>query len=213
MSSDFDSPLGKKTSTFTSPNPPAQRRVFSVPDSEFDQFEIPENAVALPQMQPGVPVQLTAEQFNELQNRRNNTRAAQAKPTSEAKLRVELLAGIGRTTKEVEVDGHKFLLQSLKAKEARAATIAAIAFQSDFIFELRSQTLARSLLQIDGYDPDLMLGTKGIEDRANFFNECEEAFVNCLYGGYTDLCKEQEKIFNIKKPEDAAKLVEDVKKS
>ncbi len=202
---EIKSPLGTRT------YPVAQKQVFSVPDESASMFEIPDNVTTnLPQN----AVQLTPEQFNEFQTKKQALRISSQKTSSEARQRVELLTGIGRLETSVEVGGHKFTLQSLKAREMRevvkcAAKIEAVA---DQIFELRLQTLARSIIQIDHQPFDLILGASNIETKLVFIDECEDHIINYLYAAYSEMIKQNENKLNIKSAEEAQEVVNEIKK-
>lgn len=188
----FDSPLGSKQNTNQSQQP---RKTFTVTDDT--DFDIP----GLPDLQPGVQVELSPQQFNAMQAAKQTAKAVQSKPTSEAKQRIELLTGIGRMTKEVVIDDHKFELQSLKAREMKEAVQVAanVIDSSQTVFELRAQQLARSLVRIDDHPVGLVLGTDSLEMRLYFINECEEKVVNILYSAFSDMSKEQDEKYGLKK--------------
>jgi hypothetical protein len=207
--SEIKSPLGNRS--YSAP----QKQVFSVPDESEGMFEIPgESEVAPPPVMPRNATVLTPAQFNELQAKKQALKVSMGRPTSEARQRIELLTGIGRLETEVEVDGHKFVLQSLKAREMREVVKSAgkVDLLSEQIFELRLQTLARSIIYIDGQPLDLILGHSSIEARLAFVDECEEHIVTQLYSAYSEMIKQNENKFALKSATDAHEVVDEIKK-
>lgn len=204
---EFDSPLGKKRILNQG------RKVFNVPDEsqeQEDEYFIP--PTALPNMKPGVEVELTPTQFQEMQQRRTSFKNTQGKASGEARQRIELLTNIGRLTKEVEIEGHKFTLQSLKSKEMRE-TIKAVSQANDgadSIFEMRAQILARSIIKIDGHSVEIVLGDDSFEEKLNFIDDSEETIVNQLYAAYTEMTKKID--LNVKNAVDAKEIAEEIKK-
>lgn len=197
---EFDSPLGKKQF------PNQSRKVFNVPDE--DAF----SPAAVPEMQPGIPVELSAAQFQEMQQRKMQIKQSQGKATSESRQRVEVLTGIGRLTKDISIEGRVFTLQSLKSREMRE-TIKAVSQATDgadSIFEMRAQILARSIIKIDGHPIGLVLGNDSLESKLTFIDESEESTVNQLYTGYTEMTKKTD--LAVKTVEDAREIAEEIKK-
>lgn len=216
--SDFDSPLGKKTSS--TPSNQVQRKVYSVPAEQDHLFEIPgekTNPDIISQLKQaqGSPKQLTTEQFQELQDLKQKHKVQAARPSSEAKLRVDLLTGIGRLTKDVKVGDHTFTLQSLKARELKDVfvTCASVEEKGAYIFEMRAQTLARALLQVDGHDFGTVLGSNNLDAKLYFLDESEEFVVATLYTTYSELSQEQNDRYGVKNDSDVKKIIEDVKKA
>jgi hypothetical protein len=131
-----------------------------------------------------------------------------------ARTRIEVLTGLGRLTREVEIDEVRFVLRSLKARELREIFLAVSPFDGtvELSFELRRQTLARSLCRVADTDLDLFLGTTSLEAALNFVEDQDEAILARLYAEYQLLAAEINQKYAIKTPEDAAQLGEDLKK-
>jgi hypothetical protein len=214
--SEVKSPLGKKT--FAS----GQRKVLTISDDTFEDVPMPrqepQSVAPRQQIQPPLqsqqPVQLTAEQFKELQARRNELRTVSKRAAPEAKLRAEILCGIGRLQTEVEVGDHKFVLQSLKAGEMKEVltVVSQVSAAATAMFEMRAHVLARALVMVDDQPIDLILGTSNIEDIIDFVNELQESLVNQLYTSYTTMVKENENKFTVKDGQDAREVAEEIKK-
>lgn len=208
--SEIESPLGKKSFPTTT-----TKRVFTVTDdTQDDNAPLPQSIEF--QNNPGrQEVRLTPEQFNELQARRKEAQSNQRKPTSEARQRVEILTGIGRLTKEVVIEEYKFTLQSLKSREMREIIkiVSQVAVPSEAMYEMRAQTLARSLVKIDDRPVGLVLGAATLEDIVEFINESEEHIVNQLFVAYNDMVKMHDAKFAVKNEQDAKEVAEEIKKS
>ncbi|HVI39751.1 MAG TPA: hypothetical protein VM577_03750 [Anaerovoracaceae bacterium] len=207
--SEIESPLGKKT--YGGP----ARRVLAVSDEseDFDTKPLPPSMMPQTAQQPR-EVKLTPEQFNEMQARRNEARMAQKKPTSEAKVRIELLTGIGRLTKDVVIGGYTFSLQSLKSKEMREVikNVSAFEVPSESMYEMRCQILARSIVRIDDQPVGMVLGSDSLDAIAVFIDESEESTVNKLFSAYNEMVKSIEETVSVKTPEDAKEVAEAIKK-
>lgn len=210
---EIDSPLGKKTFTST------PRRILTVENTEDDfgpaDLGPPDNYFPdnFPQMQPGVPVELTADQFRDLQAKRAQILAAQKKASPDARQRIDILTGIGRITKEFSLDGHTFVIQSLKARDLREIIVEASKVSNiEVNFVLRAQTLARSLIKIDGHEVGLVIGNNTLEARLALLDELDEGTLSYIHQQYSEMNKEHQEKFGIKNEEDAKEVVEQVKK-
>lgn len=131
-----------------------------------------------------------------------------------ARQRIEMLCNISRMHKDVDIDNTKFVLQTLKGKEQREVWVAAAELQNtvQFPFELRKQTLARSLTQVADTDIDLFLNSSTIESKLEFVDELDEEVLNKLYSEFNKLVDETKSKYSIKSDKDAAAVVEDLKK-
>lgn len=196
---EYESPLGRKKVGSSG----GERKSYVVED---ESLEIPSEPVSL---QPGVPVQLTAEQYNLMQSKRKEILAAQKKPSSGSKQRLEILADLGRLTQDVKIGEHVFTIESLKSKETREIYSAAANLEvaSEAVFEIRTQTLARAIAKIDGHSVGMVIGDS-LEERLLFLDEMEEHVINKLYSTFTEMMKSIE----IKSKEEAKEVAEEIKK-
>ena len=192
---EINSPLGRKVISSGTSSPP--RQMFSIPDEEQKQ------------------VQLTPEQFAEFQSKKIETKQISKKPTTEAKLRIEILTGIGRLQSDVIIGENKFSLQSLKSGEMREIikSISNITSGTDASYELRTQVLAKSLYAIDDKPTDLVIGAVSLEDTMHFINDLQESVVNKLYKGYTTMIEDNEDKMVVSTVEQAKEVSEEVKKA
>lgn len=209
---EFDSPLGRKQMTGS------PRKVLTVEDETWQDPEGMPPAPSLDNFVPeklkkaeGQAVQLSPDEFRAMHNKRQEILANQNKITGNAKERLNLILNIGRVTKDVPIDEHTFTLQSLKDKELREVVVAASKVENgaETMFEMRLQTLARSLKKFDGHEIGLVLGNP--EDSVNaclaYLEEADEQVVNKLYEAYSEMMN-QKKVAS----EEAKDLVNEIKK-
>lgn len=140
--------------------------------------------------------------------------AGQERLNDAAKRRIEALCGMSRGTREVDIDGNKYLLRTLKSKEHRAAIVAAAEFDGSAhaAFEIRKQLLARAIVQITGYDVELFIGDPSIAARLEFVDELEEPMLIKLYSEYLDLAQTTQERYFVKTESDVKEVMEDLKK-
>ena len=135
--------------------------------------------------------------------------------TSGAKKRIELLADIGRLTRDVKVGGYVFSLRTLKAKETREAAIAAfssVETQLEASYEVRRHQLARSIFQIDSHSTDEVIEAMSLEDKLVWLDGLEEILVSKLFSEFNSLKEEAQVKYGITSAEQAKEVIEDLKK-
>jgi hypothetical protein len=201
----------------------AGRQVIDVEDTSAEATEMPnarpdargsfESIEELEQMrQP----RLTEKKVAEIEKRRREVYAQEEAVTPEMKKRVEFLAGIGRLTDTFEVDGVKFSIQTLKSKGFQSlASIVRVLSDlppSDFIFELRKETLARAVSKINDVSLSNVVGSESIEKKVAFFHELDENLIAHINDKYQILIKSGGDKYGIKTEEDVKEVAEAVKK-
>lgn len=131
-----------------------------------------------------------------------------------AKRRVEMLLGMTRLTKSIEIDDNQYILQTLRSKEVREAITSSAEFNGtvQFAYETRKQFLGRSLIQVAGVDIEQFLNSNELEARLDFVEEMDHSLALRLYNEYVLLAKESEQKYAIKTVEDAKDVVDDLKK-
>jgi hypothetical protein len=131
-----------------------------------------------------------------------------------AKRRIEMLCGLTRSTRTVDLDGQIFSLRTLKNKEMRGALLAASQFDGtvESPFEIRKQLLARSLYEIAGTEATLFLGDPSLEAMLEFIDDIDETLLTRLYTEYLRLVDDASKKFSIKNNSDVQEVVEEIKK-
>ena len=132
-----------------------------------------------------------------------------------AKRRIEILVGMSRVTRTVEVSGNSYSFQSLKSKEMREAIVAAAEFDGTVHgpFEMRRQFLARSLTHVAGLEFEQFIGTDSLETKLAFMDELDHSLLNRLYDEYIELTNEVKNKYSINNEVDAKEVVDDLKKS
>lgn len=222
--SNFDSPLGKKSF-----NTQALRE-FDVPDAS-DQYGDAPQGRPIHRIQRGMPDDSAIAEFQnrlqqtelrdpaeieqEIRAAKEARRVGVERITDGAKRRVEMLLGMTRHTKDIDVKGNVFTFQVLKGKEMRAAILAASKYDGtvEGPFEMRKQYLARSITHVAGVEIGNFLSSNSLETKLAFIDELDEPLLNHLYDGYVQLAKEAREMYGIKDENDAKEVMEDLKKS
>lgn len=225
---EFDSPLGKKK---VAGQP---MREFNVPDeSEFVENSVnpvfnAQRARASAGNMPPPPSPFNTEAMygnlpseqdlaaaeREIQAARAAKRSGKERLSEGAKKRIDMLLGMTRTTRQCEVEGVTFVLQSLKAKEMREAIILASQFDGNVQspFEIRKQFLARSIVQVGDIDINQFIGSEDFESKLAFIDELDESLSNRLYDEYVALVKDARGKFSIKNENEVQEVISDLKK-
>jgi hypothetical protein len=198
---------------------PISRSVTST-DKNFRTFEVhDESGHEAPEYSSSV-VHETRSHTRDVSEVEADYRAARrAKVTGQSPLteygreRVEVLTGLGRKTKAVTVEGVTFLLRTLSGKEQRSCVAAANKVPTiEALFEGRKHQLAYAIIQVDGQDLDLVLGTNDFNAKLSFIEEMEENIIDHIYDKFSDLNAEVKKQFAPKSDKEVQEVVEDIKK-
>lgn len=133
-----------------------------------------------------------------------------------AKKRIELLANIGRLTKDVKIGDFVFSLRTLKSKETSEASLATFSTSLTNLqasYESRKQQLARSVYKIDGEDVAAIIGSNSVDDIVKFIDDnLEEVVVEKLWSEFIALKEEARSKYGINNEKDAEEVSEDLKK-
>lgn len=131
-----------------------------------------------------------------------------------AKRRIEILIGMTRLTKDVEIAGQHYGLQTLASRELRDALVATVEFDGSIqlVFETRKQLLARSLTIIAGVEISQFLNSTDLEARLDFIEDMDHALLLRLYNEYVALAAEAQEKYALKTPAEVKEVVEDLKK-
>lgn len=216
----FQSPLGNKEF-----NSPSMKEIDIPDDSEYVQpiinrgANVPFDVNAMrdfqARMQPSVHQE---KDFNEIE--RDIKEAKMAKRQGKERLsdgarrRIEMLVGMTRLNRSVDIDGNIYMLQTLKSKELRDAIVASVEFDGtvQFSFENAKQILARSLIQVAGLNIEEFINSNELEDKLYFIENLDQSLLMRLFSEYNLLNKESQEKYSIKNTEDAKEIVEDLKK-
>lgn len=131
-----------------------------------------------------------------------------------AKRRIEMLIGMARMTKTIDVSGTTFTLQTLRNEEARDILIASVQYDGtiEFSFENAKQTLARSLIEIAGTSIDQFLSSSDLDVKLDFVEQLPQALFTRLFNEYVNLDNESREKFGLKTEVEVKEVVEDLKK-
>ncbi len=220
---EIESPLGK-----TSVNVP-HRRVYTVKDeNSTDDASVMDASSYEGQ---------TAEEFlREQDSRRGNlgkplegikSRQEMLKEKSrikpETKKKLEILLGIGRETRDVNIDGVIFSLQTLKDHEIEELTKLPRLFDEgsdkikestavEFLFHLRRVTLGYSLFSIDGSPTDQVLEVNDFDSKVDALKDLDNNLISRLFNVYEELRDETAEKYSIKSKKEVAEVVDNIKK-
>lgn len=189
-----------------------QMREYDVPDESdhYDNNSVHEMQMKINREQERDPSEIE----REIRAAKEARRTGKERLNEGAKRRIEILLGMTRTTRTINVGGNEFVLQSLKAKEVRESIMVAAEYDNTVQspFEIRKQFLARSIVSIAGVDFVQFIGSNSLESKLFFVEELDEALLNRLYDEYLNLVKEAREKFTIKNEEEAKEVLVDLKK-
>ena len=131
-----------------------------------------------------------------------------------ARHRIEVLLGMTRLTRNVEIDGQIFTLQALKNIELREALVATVEFDRtiQFIFETRKQLLARSMTVVAGVEISQFLNSEELGARFELIDNMDHALLQRLYSEYVLLANEAQEKYAIKTVAEGKEVIADLKK-
>ncbi len=224
----FDSPIGSKqfpnqqTREFSvsdesgyqppPPPPPQQmRRDHQAPpvidEAAFREFQA--------RMQPPPPQmrEMSAVEQDILAAKRAK-REGKERLSEGARRRIEMLIGMTRMTRDVEIAGQMYRVQTLTDQELRDAIVASAEYDGSvqFIFENRKQLLARSITLVAGVEIDQFLNSNELEARVALIENMDHALLVRLFNEYNGLAKEAQDRYVPKTPEQVKEVAEDLKK-
>jgi len=128
--------------------------------------------------------------------------------------RIEMLIGMTRLTRTVDIGGSTYVLRSLNGREMREAILAASAFDGTVQgpFEIRLQMLAHSLYMIAEIPVEQFLGTSQFEARLDFLEALDDALLNRLMSEYTSMSRECKEKYGLTTIDQVKEVAEDLKK-
>lgn len=224
----FDSPIGSKQFTGQ------PMREFSVPDEtgyepppqmpvrqarpQYEQPAFDERAMREFQGQMQQPMGGSVREMTDIEKdiyaAKKAKREGKERLSDGAKRRIEMLLGMIRLSREIEIGGQMYKLQTLTSAELRDALVATAEFDGSvqFIFETRKQLLARSLIVVSGVEIDQFLNSRDLEDRLYFIELLDHALLVRLYSEYVSLAQEAQDKYSPKTEAQVKEVVEDLKK-
>lgn len=152
--------------------------------------------------------------YNAIAQERKSRRESQERVSRSAINRLEILAGIARGTKDIEIGGVTFGLRTLKAREQKDLVMRATNSSNGFdeMFTVRIYTLAYGVYQIDGRDACEVLGTYKIDELAKIYEDFEESLVSKLHEEHTNMVKEHNSLVFKDLGQNSKEIVETIKK-
>lgn len=150
----------------------------------------------------------------EIKQAREVKRTGKERLNDGAKQRIEMLIGLTKSVREVTLGDHVYVLQTLRSKEMREAIMLAAEFDGTVQspFEIRRQLLARSLIKIAGVEIAQFVGSDSLEARLALIDELDHYLSNTLFDEYNVMTNEAKSKFDIKTNQDAAQVIDDLKK-
>jgi hypothetical protein len=220
----YESQLGSKQSKV-----PGMRE-FNVPDESgeqqvqhrhiredvpsFDPDAMREFQASLQPKPPAIQMKEFSDVERQVFEAKKAKREGKERLSDGARRRIEMLIGMTRLSKDVEIEGNLYRLQSLTSIEMREAITATAEFDESvqFIFENRKQLLARSLVIVAGVEINQFLNSSDLEDKVYFIELMDHALLLRLFNEYNLLAKEAQDKYAIKTEVDVKGVLEDVKK-
>ena len=228
----FESPIGSKQfngpvmKEFTVPDnsgpqpPPQQRRRDNSPPP-FDEAALQDFQSRMqpqPSVQPRPMANPMSKETTEIEREfasiKRERREGKERLSEGARRRIEMLIEMTRATKEVEIEGKLYKLQSLSSQELREAVTATIDYNGtiQYIFENRKQLLARSLTVIAGVDIDQFLSSSDLDTRLEFIELLDHALLVRLFDEYVILAQGVQDKYAIKTEVQVKEVLDDLKK-
>jgi hypothetical protein len=211
---EFNSPIGKR-------NIQNNNREYKIPDETGSQRNLEAPVFDQRDMQdfnnrmsPAPAPYQSGELEREIQEQKKLKREGRDRLSEGARRRVEILVGMSRISREFDIGGYKYKLQSLTSKELREAIVGAAEFDGtvQLVFETRKQLLARSLIVVAGTDINDFLSSNDIKTKLDFIEELDHSLLLRIYNEYTLLVNEVNEKYTLKTEEEAKEVLEDLKK-
>jgi hypothetical protein len=220
----YDSPIGSKQF------PGQPMRDISIPDEHsqpprqvrpgrdhaqpvFEEEALREFGIHPEQQMPQLPREMSQVEQDILAAKKAK-REGKERLSDGARRRIEMLIGMTRLSKDVDIDGKLYKLQTLKSRELREALVATAEFDGtiQLVFETRKQLLARSLVVVAGVDVEQFLNSSELQDKLDFIEEMDHSLLIRLYNEYVELSNAAQAKYALKTVEEVKEVVEDLKK-
>jgi hypothetical protein len=221
----FESPIGSKQfqgqpmreinvpdeSGYDQPQRPVRHTQEQVP--QFDPAAMREFQASMQGPGP-MPVREMTEIEKDILAAKKAKREGKERLSDGARRRIEMLLGMTRLTKDVEIAGQMYKLQTLTSQELRDSTVATSEFDGSvqLIFENRKQLLARAITVVAGVPIDQFLNSNDLDIRLEFIEMMDHALLHRLFSEYTDLLREAQDKYSPKTEAQVKEVVEDLKK-
>lgn len=222
----YDSPIGSRQiqgpamrdvsvpdeSGFTPPPPQHRHMREEVPPFDPEAMREFENNMQ-PRHNP-IPMKELNDVERQVFQAKKAQREGKQRLSDGARRRIEMLVEMVRLTRDVDVDGKMYRLQTLKSRELREALVATAEFDGSIqlVFETRKQLLARSLIVVAGVEVAQFLNSNDLQDCLDFIEELDHSLLLRLYNEYVSLAQEAQDKYTIKSEQQVKEVLEDLKK-
>lgn len=160
-----------------------------------------------------------------------NQERTERKGFQDARRRIEIITGIGRKTKDVQIEGSIFTLRTLKTFEqnclaqviegADRITLpnGGVVFKPTSMYNIKVEALGHAIYMIDGQNIDVVLGTSNddyeiqLDTRKDLIREMDNSLIDYLFVNYEDLMKESVDGYMPKNVIEAEEVVDTIRKS
>ncbi len=224
----FDSPLGSKQVSGTvmkefnvpdesgfSPPMPQQVRQRHNDIPVFDENDMRDFESRMSPPPRNVQMREISEGERQILEAKKAKREGKERLSDGAKRRIEILLGMTRLTKDIDIGGNLYRIRTLTSRELREALLATSAFEGNaigYVFESRKQVLGRSLMVVAGVEINQFVGSNYLEDHLEFIEDMDHSVLIRLYNEYNALAQEAQDKYSPKTEEEVKEVLEDLKK-
>jgi hypothetical protein len=196
------------------PPPPPHRHVQEMQPPPFDPVAMREFEASMQPQRAPLPMKEMSDVERQIFEAKKAKREGKERLSDGAKRRIEMLIGMTRLTREIEIEGNIYKLQTLKSKELRESLVATAEFDGtiELVFETRKQLLARSLVVVAGVEISQFLNSYDLQDHIDFIEEMDHSLLLRLYNEYVSLAKEAQDKYALKTDGQVKEVLEDLKK-
>lgn len=181
---------------------------------QFDPHAMRDFEASMQPPRPAMPMNELTDEEKRIVELKKAKREGKERLSDGARRRIEMLIGMTRLTKDVEIEGQMYKIQTLSSRELRDAITATAEFDGsvEFIFETRKQVMARALTVVAGVDIAQFLNSYDLQDRLDFIELMDHALLLRLYTEYSTLSQEAQSKYALKTEVEVKEVLEDLKK-
>lgn len=203
--SEINSPLGRR-------NFANQSKVLTVPDESEHAHSGPLAGIPAEFLNTNTQAEVDR---NALIAQRKAAQESAQKISPGAKERIEFLLGIGKVTKDVDVDGTTFTLKALsdvQNQDVLLKIVQGYKNDADALLYSRRLTLTYAITHIDGTSIGIQLGDDSFETKFTVLGQMDSDVIGYIYSHYEEMTVNKRKKYTIKNEKDAEQVVEELKK-
>lgn len=216
----FDSPLGKKS--FSNQQPTREFIVDDASDgghqehsNQNQSYNINMDSIRGLQAQPMPSEEDQIEMEKSMQRARAEKRAGKQRLDPGAKKRLEILLGMTKTEREVEIAPETtVVIQTLGSQQLNEVLMISRreATQLEFDFQMRRHALARAVKMVAGNKLEDFIGSKEIDDKLYFIDELDDFVLTKLYKEYGKLSEDAQRKYGLQTEQQQKEVSEEIKK-